>query len=60
MVYAAQLRIFISEFDGLFDPSHFVIKSEVPDGDFLGAYVMSPVVAKSLRQGAMHYNTQDN
>lgn len=45
MVYAAQLRIFISKFDGFFDPSHFVIKSEVPDSDFLGAYVMSPVVA---------------
>jgi len=46
MVYAAQPRIFISQFDGFLDPSHSVIKLEVPDSDFLGAYVMSPVVAK--------------
>lgn len=59
MVYAAQLRIFISQFDGFLDPSHSVIKSEVPDSDFLGAYIMSPVVAKSLRQGSMHYNAWD-
>lgn len=57
MVDAAQLRIFISQFDGFLDPSHFVIKSEVPDSDFLGADIMSPVVANSLRQGSMHHNT---
>lgn len=26
MVYAAQVRISISQFDGILDPSHFVIK----------------------------------
>lgn len=58
-VYAAQLRIFISQFDGFPDPSHFVMKLELLDSDFLGAYVMSPVVAKALRQGLMPYYPRD-
>lgn len=40
MVYAEQFRICISQFDGTLDPSLFVIKLEVPDGDFLGAYII--------------------
>lgn len=40
MVYAGQFRICISQFDGILDPSIFVIKLEVPDSDFLGAYII--------------------
>lgn len=40
MVYAAQFRISISQFDGILDSSLFVMKLEVPDSDFLGAYII--------------------
>lgn len=40
MVYAAQFRISVGQFDGILHPRLFVIKLEVPDRDFLGAYII--------------------
>lgn len=50
MAYAAQFRISISQFDGILDPSLFVIKLEVTDSVFLGAYII--VSCGSKKSGA--------